>query len=99
MFGLEYLVQRIPLDRYPSFSLNVLSQQTGAVAALAFTSDVRDDGTRVLEARDGDGKLKYRFTFARNGQLEEWGQPERPLTAKRVTKKRVQELKAKMSKK
>ena len=98
VFGLEYLVQRIPLGRYPSFSLNVLSQQAGQVAALTFTSDVGDDGTRVLEARDGDGKLKYRFTFARNGQLEEWGEQPAPLTAKRVTKKRVQELKAEMSK-
>ncbi len=98
VFGLEALVQRIPLDRYPSFSLNVLSQQAGQVAALTFTSDVGDDGTRVLEARDLEGKLKYRFTFARSGQLVQWDEQARSLTAKRVTKKRVQELKAKMSK-
>lgn len=92
-FGMEFLIQRVDVEKYPKFTIHDFNPQTGTTIVQTFTATKRPDGSYLMTSQTSDGNPSYSFDFDVSGRLKSWNQQPVPLSFTRCTAERVAEIK------
>ena len=96
VFALEFLVQRIDLERFPAFSLREFDVQDRAVKNQHFRVESGPNGIRRLVSRKDDGSIGYVFEVDAKGGLVSWAEPPLPVVSKTCSPERFEEMRKSM---
>lgn len=97
VWGIEFLVQRIDLKRYPKFKLRELDHQSGEVKVQAFRIKQSEGGDTLLQSTTPNGSIAYQFTLDASGKIVSVKESPLMMTATRCSRERVEALHKKLS--
>lgn len=90
--AIEFLVQRIDLRRFTKFTLREFDPQKGAVISQHFVAKTRPDGGFDLSSSEDNGDIGYQFSLDSKGEVVSMYEPPLPVTTKRCSRERIEQL-------
>ncbi|GAG44144.1 unnamed protein product, partial [marine sediment metagenome] len=99
VFAIEFLVKRIDLRRFTEFSLSEFEPQKGVVIAQHFVAKPRPDGGFDLSSSEDNGDIGYQFSLDSKGKVLSMHEPPLPVTTKRCSRERIEQLRRSLQQK
>jgi len=96
VFAIEFIIQRVDLERLPSFALREFDVEDWTVKTQHFRVETGSDGIRRLVSREDNGEVGYVFEVDGKGELFSWTEPPLPVVLKRCSRERFEELRKSM---
>ncbi len=90
--AIEFLVQRIDLRRFTKFTLREFDPQKAVVIAQHFVTKPRPDGGFDLSSSEDNGDIGYQISLDSKGKVVSMREPPLPVTTKRCSRERIEQL-------
>lgn len=99
VLAVEFLVQRINLRRFAEFGLREFEPQKGVVVSQHFVAKPRPGGGFDLSSSEDNGDIGYQFSLDSKGKVVSMREPPLPVTTKRCSRERIEQLRRSLQQK